>query len=68
MFFPPLEKSPLVDSPKTNFLFLPMKCQFIIPSHNITQFHPLTKQQSSSYNPIKTTFLAVVIVPARVLL
>ena len=27
MFFPSVEKVPLIDSPKTNFLFLPMKCQ-----------------------------------------
>ena len=92
MFFPPVEKVPLVDSPKTNFFIPPHEMSIpmffhtggiggVPPTsqkfvhcphtpnlyytpHTISQFHPLTKQLFSSYNPIKTLFLPVVIVPA----
>ena len=42
-------------------LLIPPPPRTIPPPSNV---NPSTKQQFSSYNPIKTAFLAVVIVPA----
>ena len=56
---PHLEKCPPVDSPPTKFLSPPSPPPTLPRQKNVSS--PLTKQQFSSYNPIKTAFLAVVL-------
>ena len=52
-----------VDSLSTKFLFpASLSTKFLFPA--TTKSHIPTKQQFSSYNPLKTAFLAVVIAPA----